>query len=101
MTALIAKSVAYKARTANAMVGTLAVRLSSMKKPTISLVNPRLRRLQTTTAVAAAIIGLLRPHLDFDWSDITPITGCTIRPDNGPAIHTREVCPFDNPNDKR
>jgi hypothetical protein len=72
-----------------------------MKKPTISFVNPRASRLQTTTSVAAMMMGLLRPHFDFDWSDITPITGWTIRPDRGPAIHTTDVCPLVKPRERR
>jgi hypothetical protein len=48
-----------------------------------------------------AMIGRLLPHFDVDSSATTPIMGCTIKPDRGPATQTNDVCPFDRPSERR
>ena len=95
------KSVAYKATTVRAITGTLVVASSAIKWLTISLVKPSMRRLKVTMIDARAMMGRLRPHLDVDWSEMAPIIGCTIRPDNGPAIQTTVVCPLVRPKERR
>jgi hypothetical protein len=95
------KSVAYNAKTAVTIVRIFRKSDSGTKALTISFVNPSVRRPVTTTSDPSTMYGLRRPHLDFVESDITPMTGCTIRPDSGPAIHTIDVWPFVRPRERR
>lgn len=70
---------------------------SLTNNPTISEVHPRTSRQKATTNDPKTIKGLRRPHFDRDRSAITPIRGWMINPDNGPAIHTKEVLDFVKP----
>ena len=83
------------------MVNTLAVSLSSTNAATISLVKPNEIRLHATIKDPMTIIGRLLPHFDVDSSAKTPMMGCTIKPDNGPATQTSDVCPLDKPSERR
>lgn len=106
---LIAKSTTYMARTATTIVSDLCytrpisivndmftmerltVASSLIKRPTSSAVQPSVRRQATTTTEPPIMKGLRLPHFDLDRSAITPTIGWTIRPESGPAIHTRDV----------
>lgn len=116
MTALMAKSVTYRAKTASTMVNKrpgpssdAAAAVSAggegggtwTNMPTISLVNPRVNRPIAMITEHTAIKGRRLPHCDLEPSDITPTTGWTMRPDKGPASQTSEVCPLVRPRDSR
>ena len=62
-----------------------------MKIPTISAVHPSTNKAKPTIMVPPIMNGLRRPHFDLELSASTPMTGCIMSPDNGPAIHTRDV----------
>ena len=49
----------------------------------------------------AIMYGRRRPHLSVDESDMVPMIGCTIKPDSGGAMKTREVWVFARPNWRR
>lgn len=83
------------------MVAVVADCLSETNEAMISLVKPRERRPNATITEPMAIIGRLLPHRDVDSSARTPMIGCTIRPDSGPATQTRDVCPLVRPSDSR
>ena len=83
------------------MVRILAVSFSRTKEATISLVNPRARRANATIQDPTMMMGRLLPNLDLDSSAMTPIMGCTINPDKGPATQTSDVCPLVSPRDRR
>ena len=57
----------------------------------ISVAHPKMHKNTAAKIELASMYGLLRPHRDFEASDTAPTMGCTIRPDNGGAIHTNEV----------
>lgn len=63
--------------------------------------NPIVNRLIATRRDPITITGRLLPHLDLELSAITPIIGCTIMPEMGPANQTIEVWPFVNPRERR
>lgn len=75
----------------------LTVSGSDTKIPTISEVQPNTIKQSPTINEPPIMNGLLLPHLDLELSARTPTTGCIIRPDNGPAIHTRDVLLLVNP----
>ena len=68
---------------------------------TISFVQPRQSRHAITRKEPPIMNGLRRPHLLFESSEMTPTSGCMIKPDNGPAIHTAEVCDLVRPSCRR
>ena len=72
-----------------------------IKIPTISEAHPRISKNDATKRAQNNIYGLLRPHLSVELSDTIPTIGCTIKPDNGGAIHTKDVWLFSRPNCKR
>lgn len=72
---LMAKSTAYMASTARMMVKVRPSSSSGKKKPTISFVKPSVRRLKATMMEPKTINGRRLPHLDLDWSAMTPMTG--------------------------
>lgn len=74
---------------------------SETKEATISFVNPRAIRLQATMMEPITMMGRLLPHFDVDSSATTPIIGCTIKPETGPATQTMDVCPLVSPRDRR
>jgi hypothetical protein len=47
------------------------------------------------------IYGRRRPHLSVDESDMVPMIGCTINPDNGGAMKTSEVWVLARPSWRR
>jgi len=59
------------------------------------------RRLSATIMEPATIIGRLLPHFDVELSAMTPMIGCTIIPEMGPASQTMDVWPFVNPRESR
>ena len=63
--------------------------------------HPSTNRQAPTITAPTTMNGLRRPHLDFDLSENTPTTGCIMRPDNGPAIHTNDVRLFVKPSESR
>lgn len=67
----------------------------------MSSVNPRSRRNMADMMAPVIMNGLRRPHLEVDLSATVPTIGCTISPDNGPAIHTREVLLLVRPRERR
>lgn len=58
---------------------------------TISVVQPSTNKHPATIIEPAIMNGLRRPHFDRDRSAMTPISGCMISPDRGPAIQTSDV----------
>jgi hypothetical protein len=100
-TALIAKSTAYMARTATKIVTVFLKSPSSMKCPTISLVQPSTIKHAATNRDPITITGRRLPYFDVDLSAITPTIGCIISPESGPAIQTRDVFDFVNPSCNR
>ena len=48
-----------------------------------------------------SIIGLRLPYLLVEESARTPIIGCIVNPDKGPAIHTNESRDFVIPRDSK
>lgn len=62
-----------------------------INRDAISLVHPSVIKLAATIQEPTAMYGLLRPHLDVLESAKAPTIGCTIRPDRGPAIQTKDV----------
>jgi hypothetical protein len=45
--------------------------------------------------------GLLLPNRDVQLSASTPINGCIIRPESGPATNTTATLDLDNPSDNK
>ena len=45
--------------------------------------------------------GLLRPNRDVQLSANTPISGCIMRPESGPATNTTAMLDLDNPSDNK
>lgn len=74
---------------------------SCTNHPTTSDVQPNNNKQDATISAPPSINGLLRPHLDRDRSAITPMRGWIMRPDNGPAIQTRDVRDFVRPSWRR
>lgn len=121
--ALIAKSTAYMQNTAKVSTAVLAYSLTStcihpghrhprqssrltrassvITSPTISAAHPIVRKHAATMSEPAIIYGRLRPHLSVDESDIVPMIGCTINPDKGGAMKTRDVWVLARPNWRR
>ena len=71
---------------------------SGEKKLAISTAHARAHRQTATKIEQTNTYGRLRPHLSVEESDTVPTIGCTIRPDNGGAIHTREIWLLARPN---
>lgn len=67
----------------------------------MSSVNPRSNRSKADMMAPVKIKGLRRPHFEVDLSATVPTIGCTISPDKGPAIHTRDVLLFVKPRERR
>jgi hypothetical protein len=88
-------------RTARTMVALFALSLSVTKCCTTSFVNPNNSKKKHTKTVPITMKGLLLPHRLLDLSATTPTMGCMIRPDNGPAIQTREIFDFVKPSSRR
>jgi hypothetical protein len=74
---------------------------SDVNKPTSSDVHPSSRRLAPTRTAPPIMNGRLLPYFDVERSDMAPTMGCMMRPESGPAIHTREVFDFVSPNRRR
>lgn len=83
--------IVLRQRTKRFLVGERTVISSLVKTATISDAHARPMRNNATKMEKSSINGLLLPHLSCEESDHTPITGCTIKPDSGGAIQTREV----------
>jgi hypothetical protein len=75
--------------------------LSFTNQPTSSPVQPNIKKHTTTAAVPKAMNGRLLPQRLVLLSDSIPITGCMIRPDSGPATHTRLNLLLLRPSDRR
>jgi len=45
--------------------------------------------------------GLLRPNREVQLSASTPISGCIMRPESGPATNTKAMFDLDNPRDNK
>lgn len=101
--ALIARSRTMSEATASTMTACRV--LSQSCRPvhhrTIFLVLPIPKNPRTTPIVEQTMNILRRPHLNLHRSDIIPTSGCTITPENGPAIHTNESVDLGSPKDKR
>src|SRR5271156_3927840 len=67
------------------------VAYSDIKKPTSSDVQPSINRPAPTKMEPPVMKGRLLPYFDVERSDRASTTGCMIRPERGPAIHTKEV----------
>lgn len=74
---------------------------SVITSPTISAAHPMVRKHAATMSEPAIIYGRLRPHLSVDESEIVPMIGCTINPDKGGAMKTRDVWVLARPNWRR
>ena len=74
---------------------------SDMNKPTTSDVHPSSSKPAPTRTEPPIMKGRLLPYLDVERSAMAPTTGCMMRPDSGPAIHTREVLDLVRPNWRR
>lgn len=66
--------------------------LESLSQPVntdaTGLVNPSKSIANAQTREPSNMYGLRRPNRDVELSASTPINGCIIKPDNGPAINT-------------
>lgn len=69
--------------------------------PTISDAHPSVRKHAATMSEPTIIYGRRRPHLSVDESDMVPMIGCTINPDNGGAMKTSEVWVLARPSWRR
>lgn len=117
--ALMAKSTAYMQMTAKVSIAVFAYTLVSASprgpdipkqafcphtrassvttKPMISDAQPMMRKHTATMTEPTIMYGRRRPHLRVDLSDIVPMIGCTINPDSGGAMKTRDVCVLARP----
>jgi len=83
------------------MVILLALSSSDTKQSTISRVKPSTNMKKAESKAPNTMYGLRRPHFDLDSSAIAPTMGWTMRPDKGPAIHTRDVFDLVRPRESR
>lgn len=95
------KSTAYIAITAVDIVTVCVAGCSGTKNSTISFVKPNVRRQKADSIEPSTMKGLRRPHFDVDSSANAPTMGCTMRPESGPAIQTKDVLLFVRPRERR
>jgi hypothetical protein len=83
------------------MVALFAVSSFVIKYLTTSFVQPSNIRNIATNIVPKNMKGLRRPQREVERSATTPTMGCIIRPESGPATHTREILDFVRPSSRR
>jgi hypothetical protein len=64
-------------------------------------VNPSKSIAAVQITVPNSMYGLLRPNRDVQLSANTPMSGCIMRPESGPATNTTAILDLDNPSDNR
>ena len=64
-------------------------------------VNPSRSMAAAQIMVPSIMYGLLRPNRDVQLSANTPMSGCIMRPESGPATNTTAMLDLDNPSDNR
>ena len=62
-------------------------------------VNPSKSIAAVQITVPNDMYGLLRPNREVQLSANTPMIGCIMRPESGPAINTMAILDWDNPSD--